>query len=137
MILDTNVISEVMNINPDSNVKQWIDAQPNLRLFITAVTEAEIRYGLALLAPGQRRNNLTASVDFLLQQFAGRILSFDSSAAGCYAEIVAGRKRIGRPISVLDAQIAAIAKKANFPLATRNTADFDHCGIILINPWIA
>jgi toxin FitB len=136
ILLDTNVISELMKAIPNSTVEAWLSRQPTESLFITAITEAELRYGAALLAPGRRRKSLTAAVEAMLaEDFTGRILPFDSSAAVAYAVVAAERRQAGRPMAQFDAQIAAIAKSRGTALATRNTPDFEDCGINLINPW--
>jgi toxin FitB len=136
ILLDTNIVSEVVKSAPNQHVLAWLAAEPTSGLFITTITEAELRYGVALLTPGRRRDSLAASIEKTLAvEFADRILPFDSSAAISYAEIAAGRRRSGRPISQFDAQIAAIARSRGAELATRNEADFADCGIEVINPW--
>lgn len=136
IILDTNVLSEMLRPAPDTNVSDWLTAQPMAQLFTTSVTEAEIRYGVARLPSGQRKALLHSAVDGLFNEdLAGRILPFDGEAAKTYADIVSGRDRAGRPISQFDAQIAAVARSRGAKLATRNIADFEDCGIDLINPW--
>lgn len=137
MLLDTNVLSEVMRPSPDSTVLRWLDAQPAADVFISAVTVAEIRLGLALLPDGQRKATLTDRAEAMFREdFSEDCLAFDASAAAEYAEIVARRTRLGRPISVEDAQIAGIARAGGLTLATRNTRDFlDIEGLTLVNPW--
>lgn len=136
IVLDTNVLSELMRSRPEPMVASWLGAQPTMSLFITAVTEAEILYGLALLPQGRRRDDLLAAARSLFdEEFAGRILPFDSDAAAAYSVIAADRRPAGRPISQFDAQIAAIVRSRGGTLATRNTADFIDCGIELIDPW--
>jgi predicted nucleic acid-binding protein len=137
IVLDTNVISELMKPTPELKVVAWLDAQPDSECFITAVTEAELRYGIAIMPAGQRRQQFQAALaEMLAVDFAGRILPFDSAAAELFAIIAAHRRGTGKPISQLDAQIAAIARANGAALATRNVADFDDCGITVINPWI-
>ena len=138
ILLDTNVLSELMRPAPDLAVEQWLAAQPDASLFISAITEAELRYGAALLPGGKRRSALTAEIDGMLEEdFDGRILPFDRLAAQAFAAIAADRRQAGRPISQADAQIAAIARSRGGALATRNVQDFDGCGIEVINPWSA
>lgn len=136
IVLDTNVLSEMMRPTPSPAVEHWMGSRPAASLFISAITEAELRYGLALLPDGHRRRQLVAQAEAMLaDDFAGRILPFDSSAASAYALIAAARRRAGRPISQADAQIAAIAASRGASLATRNVADFIDCGIDVVDPW--
>lgn len=136
IVLDTNIISEVMRPQPNSAVLAWLNQQYSPHLFITSVSIAEIGYGLRVLSDGQRRRILQNRFEqFIAQGFEYRILNFDKPAAQVYAEIMGTRKEIGSPMSVLDAQIAAMARNYNYNLATRNIKDFDNCGIDLINPF--
>ena len=136
ILLDTNVLSELMRPAPETAVAGWVGAQPFTSLFISAVTEAELLFGLALLRDGKRRDRLAQAIEGLLtEDFAGRILPFDSPAATAYARIASKRRAIGRPISQFDAQIAAIAMSRNAILATRDLDDFEGCGVQVINPW--
>ncbi len=136
MILDTNVVSEQARPRPNPVVIQWIADQPRANLFITAVTEAELRYGIALMPAGERRETLEHQTEKMLRKdFAGKILPFDSAAAQAYPEIAVSRRRAGRPIKQHDCQIAAIARVHNAIVATRNVTDFTDCGVELINPW--
>jgi len=121
---------------PAPAVETWVSAQPAAGIFISAITEAELRYGLALLPDGQRRRRLLVQAQAMLaEDFAGRILPFDSAAAEAYAPIAAARRLAGRPISQADAQIAAIAASRGAALATRNVTDFTDCGITILDPW--
>ena len=136
IILDTNVLSELVRPEPVQAVIDWVDAQPVADLFITTLTQAEILYGVALLPPGRRRRRLDDALQAILfEDFRGRILTFDSLAAISYAEIASSRRQTGRPISQMDAQIAAIARSQQAIVATRNISDFEGCGVELINPW--
>jgi predicted nucleic acid-binding protein len=111
-------------------------AQPNSSLFATSVTQAEMLYGIELMPKGKRRAALQAEVEGMFaEDFQNRILPFDADAAREYPGIAAARRAMGRPITPFDAQIAAIALSHGAKLATRNTADFEHCGVALINPW--
>ena len=111
IIVDTNVASEITSPHPNPTVLAWWHEQAIQEMFTTAVTEAEMRYGLAIMPYGRRRNSLFLQTDFLLRvYFENRILPFDSAAAQAYAEIRSNRRAIGRPIEHPDAQIAAIAR---------------------------
>ena len=137
-LLDTNILSEVMRPAPEPAVEQWLAAQPDASVFISAITEAELRYGAALLPSGKHRATLTAEIEGMLKEdFRGRILLFDSSAAQAFAILASERRQAAKPISQADAQIAAIARSRGAPLATRNAEDFDGYGIEVINPWTA
>ena len=136
IVLDTNVVSELIRPRPNPSVVNWVARQPGTSLFISAVTEAELRYGVAILPAGHRRERLAAEIASTLREdFAGRILSFDSAAARAYAMIMADRRATGRPIGQFDCQIAAIARARGAPVATRDVADFAGCGIKVVNPW--
>ena len=138
IILDTNVISELARIDPQPNVVTWLDSQPAAEIATTAVTAAELLYGVARLPDGRRRAALAEIIDALINEdFRDRVQPFDSQAAGQYAAVVVGREKLGRPISMADAQIAAICSVHNATLATRNIGDFTDTGISLINPWDA
>lgn len=135
-MLDTNVLSELLRAEPHPAVLMWVAAQPGESLFVTAVTEAEMRLGTRLLPTGKRRQALEGAVTALFaEDFAERIRSFDTGAVRYYVEVVAARRAAGRPISQFDAQIAAIALRHGDRLATRNVADFEGCGLELIDPW--
>jgi toxin FitB len=136
IVLDTNVISELARLRPDPGVLSWLDSLEVSEVVTTAVTAAELRYGVARLPDGHRRRELAVVIrSILTEDFHGRVLPFDERASVPYADIVTGRKRIGKPIGVADAQIAAICRDSGAILATRNTADFEETGIELINPW--
>jgi predicted nucleic acid-binding protein len=137
-LLDTNVLSELMRESPEPIVVAWVDSQSESSLQTTAVTQAEILAGIALLPAGKRRDALASGAEQLFQQeFRGRCLVFGSSAAEQYALVRAQRQSAGRPISTEDAQIAAIALAARLNIVTRNTKDFDGIdGLKVINPWL-
>lgn len=135
IILDTNVLSELTRPRPESTVVAWLDAVPASELATTAITVSELRYGVTRLSDGRRKLALVDSVDALIAEFAGRIEPFDAYAAEAYPLVVTRRERLGRPISTLDAQIAAICRARQVPLATRNTKDFLDTGIELVDPW--
>jgi hypothetical protein len=137
ILLDTNVLSELMRSAPEKIVLEWIDAQPASELYISAITKAEIELGIALLPDGKRKNRLSAAAGLMFEEFPARCLAFDAAAASKYAVVVADRTRIGRPISVEDAQIAAITLTHSLTLATHNTSDFEFIeGLQLFNPWM-
>lgn len=135
-LIDTNVISELMRATPAPSVLNWFSTQDPSTLYLSAVTEAELRTGIAILPAGQRREGLRAALDATISEdFEGRILPFDTDAAKTYAEIASMRRAAGRPIADADCQIAAIARAARAVVATRNLRDFEGCGIDLVNPW--
>jgi toxin FitB len=136
IILDTNVMSELTRLDPDPGVISWLDSLPAEETAITAITAAELRYGVRRLPDGRRKNGLSEAVHAIINiDFRGRVEPFDVLAADQYADIVATREHIGRPISTSDAQIAAICRVLDATLATRNTPDFTNTGVDLIDPW--
>lgn len=136
IILDTNVISEMMEESPAAQVRNWLDAQPLSNLFTTSITQAEILYGIEILPHGRRRTALARiAAAMFSEKFGARILSFGADASQLFAEIAALRRRAGRPIGQFDCQIAAIVRLHDATLATRDTRDFRDCGLALINPW--
>jgi predicted nucleic acid-binding protein len=136
IILDTNVLSELMRPAPSPAVTRWVGARPSTSLYTTSVTEAELLHGLGLLPPGRRRSALEAAARGILDlDLGGRVLPFGRDAARAFAAVALARRRSGRPISQLDAQIAAIALAADATLATRNIADLEDCGVELVDPF--
>ena len=135
IVLDTNVLSEEMRTAPEPKVHAWLQAQDPALVFTTAVTEAELLYGIAVLPDGKRKTELVAAAQRVLALFAERILPFDSAAAAELAEILVLRRQLGRPIASHDAQIASIARSRGMSLATRDLGDFADCGVMLIDPW--
>jgi toxin FitB len=138
ILLDTNVVSELMKAQPDSQVLAWLDAQSAAHIYTSAITLAEIELGIALLPDGKRKDALTAAAETVFtEDFAGSVLPFDQGCAIVYAQLVAVRIRSGRPITTQDAEIAAIALHYNLHLATRNEKDFVGIeGLNLLNPWL-
>lgn len=123
---------------PESVVVRWLAEQPVLALFTTAITQAEILYGIELLPKGKRRAALISAVEVMFEDdFAGRVLPFDSEAARIFPQIAAARRATGKPVTQFDAQIAAIARSRGAAIATRNSDDFEDCGIVIVNPWVA
>ncbi len=138
IIVDTNVVSELMHEIPDRRVAVWMDHEVPDQVFTTAVTKAEIYYGIQIKMPGKKRSRLEAFADAIFgDTFKDRILPFDSNAAAHFAEVLARRKAEGRRMSEFDAQIAAITRAHSAVLATRSVRDFESCGIQLLNPWNA
>lgn len=138
IVIDTNVISELMRPAPEPAVLAWFSGQISAELYLTAVSEAELRAGAAILPAGRRRDRLAAEIDAMVRQdFAGRVLPFDSAAAKAYADIAAVRRSAGRPIMEADCQIAAIVRATDAAVATRNIGDFADCRIAVIDPWAA
>lgn len=136
ILLDTNVVSAVMARSPDAAVVAWMDRQDTLTLFVSAVTVAEIQYGLRILPEGRRRRSLEDRfARFVAEGFSGRVLPFNEQAARLYGEMMASRRGAGRPMSVLDGQIAAIARAHRLAVATRDARDFEHCGLEVIDPF--
>ena len=138
IFVDTNVLSELMRLNPERRVMDWMDAIPRSDIGLTAVSVAEILYGIGSLSEGKKKRRLFETASAIFDEyFIGRIYSFDQLAAIEYADIVIQRERIGVPISMPDAQIAAICRVSGAHFATRNTKDFENTGLTLINPWDA
>ena len=136
IILDTNVLWEIMKVSPSPQVIRWLGQFPPPRLFTTAISQAEILYGIELLPKGKRRTALKSAVERIFtEDFGARVLAFDSEAARAFAAIASARRVAGRPITEFDSQIAAIALTHRATLATRNSQDFEGCGISLVNPW--
>jgi predicted nucleic acid-binding protein len=137
IVLDTNVVSELLRPRPAPQVEAWLAEQDGATVFFTAVGEAELRHGVAILPAGQRREALAEAIEDMLDEvFGDCILPFDRAAARAYAAIAAARRAVGRPISQFDCQIAAIARAHVAAVATRNTGDYDGCGITVIDPWL-
>jgi predicted nucleic acid-binding protein len=137
IVLDTNVLSELTKPAPAAVVLDWFEMQPPASTMITAITQAEMLFGMEILAKGKRRVALQSAMQGMFDDFAGRILPFDTDAARHNSNIAAYRRALGRPITELDALIAAIVRSNGAVLATRNTDDFEHCGITVLNPWTA
>lgn len=136
IVLDTNVLSELLRPVPDPRVEAWMAAREGADLWFTTVGEAELLYGLALLPAGRRRDALADAIEAILEtDLRDRILPFDRPAALAYATIAVARRAAGRPMSLPDGQIAAIALTHGATVATRNTRDFAGCGIAVLDPW--
>lgn len=135
IILDTNVVSELMRPEPAPQVAAWIRDRDRPELRTTSVTVAEIRYGIARLPDGRRKQALRTAAEDIFRTFEDQVLPFDAAAAEHYAAIASNRERSGNPISGFDALIAAVCRSRGAALATRNLPDFDGTGIETIDPW--
>lgn len=135
IILDTNVVSELMRPDPAPQVASWVRSLDRRELRTTSVTLAEIRYGIARLPDGRRKQALLTAADDIFATFGDQVLPIDASAAEQYAVIASGRERAGKPIQGFDALIAAVCRSRTAALATRNTPDFAGTGIEVVNPW--
>ncbi len=136
IVLDTNIVSEFMTAPPSESVLRWLNTQRVTSLYLTSITIAEISYGLSVLPLGKRKRLLDERFKlFVASGFNQRILTFDENAAYIYGDLLAHRRKTGRPMSCFDGQIAAIARAKGFAIATRNTKDFTDCQLELINPF--
>jgi predicted nucleic acid-binding protein len=137
IVLDTNIASELMRAQPEPRVCAWLDAQVAGDLFLTVISVAEILWGIERLPNGKRKEQMLVAAEAMFREdFQERLLVFDEHAAACYAKVIAHRQSIGRPISMADAQIAAICLQHQAVLATRNLRDFEALGLDLVNPWL-
>ena len=137
-LLDTNVVSELLRPSPAPAVETWVGGRRATDLYFSAIGEAELRYGVAILPAGRRRAALAAAIETILREdFADRILPFDSDAARQYADIAAERRSAGRPFAPADCQIAAIARSRGMAVATRNVRDFEGIEVEVVDPWTA
>jgi toxin FitB len=136
IILDTNVVSVLMHVVPDTGLLGWLDRQPNSSIWTTSVTVMEIRYGFQILPPGRRREILVQAFETTLEdKIEGRIAPFDTSAAEYAANLMAMRRTKGRPVELTDSMIAGIVLSRNAALATRNTVHFEDLGSRVVDPW--
>lgn len=136
IVLDTNVISEPLRNAPEAHVIEWIDAQALETLFLTSITVAELRFGMAMLPSGKRRDRLQDSLEKqVLPLFAGRVLSFDMAASQAYGTLMATARTAGLAISAVDGYIAATASANGMMIATRDVSPFIAAGLDVINPW--
>lgn len=138
IILDTNVLSALMQRRPDEHIQQWLDGQPRISLWTTSITAYEIRSGIEVMPAGRRRRDLEeAYLTFLELVLDQKIVPFDLPAADAAGAIAAVRRRAGRPVEVRDVQIAGIVAARKATLATRNVRDFEGVGLTIIDPWAA
>jgi toxin FitB len=136
IVADTNVVSELMRPSPSARVLDWLRDQPGREVYTSAVTVAEVLYGIERLPAGRRREELRSAATGVFQSFDEQVLAFDAAAADEYALVVSHRDRLGMPVEGFDAQIAAICRARGATLATRNVSDFRETGINVINPWV-
>ena len=138
ILVDTNVISEPLRKSPEVRVIAWIDAQPLETLYLSAITVAELRFGIASLPAGKRQEGLRDNLETrVLPLFAGRVLAFDLAASQAYAELMAKARAAGLALGPADGYIAATAVGHGMAVATRDTAPFEAAGVPIINPWEA
>ena len=136
ILLDTNIVSAVMAPAPPPTLIDWLNRQETVTLYLSTITIAEIGYGLWVMRDGKRRQSLEDRFEkFVADGFEQRILDFDEQSARLYAGIMGRRRALGRPLSILDGQIASIARSNDLAVATRNIRDFEECGLDLINPF--
>jgi toxin FitB len=135
IVLDTNVVSELMRPEPAAQVAAWVRERDRRELRTTVITLAEVRYGIARLPDGRRKQVLLAAADDIFSTFKDQVLPVDATAAEQYAVIATSREQSGKPIASFDALIASICRSRGAALATRNVPDFDGTGIEVIDPW--
>jgi predicted nucleic acid-binding protein len=136
ILLDTNVVSEPLRHAPEARVIEWIDAQPLETLYLSAITVAELRAGVALLPAGKRRAGLHDNLEKrVLPLFVGRVLPFDMACTNAYAELMAKARAAGLAIATADGYIAASAAANGFAVVTRDSSPFQAAGLTVINPW--
>ncbi len=138
ILLDTNVMSEPLRRAPEPRVIEWIDAQAMETLFLSAITVAELRAGVALLPPGKRRSGLQDNLEKrVLPLFAGRVLPFDLACTRACAALMAKARSAGLSIATAAGYVAAIAAANGLSVATRDASPFEAAGVTVINPWRA
>ena len=135
-LLDSNVVSELIRRVRNPAVVSWAASSALEDFYFSAVAEAELRYGAALLPEGRRRQTLLTDIEgFLREAFGHRVLSFDRHAAREYADIAAARRSAGRPVVPADCQTAAVARSQGMTMVTRNVRDFEDISVEIFNPW--
>lgn len=137
IVLDTNVVSEAMKASPDPAVSAWLDAQAAETLYLSAVSVAEMGFGIAVLPASRRKRALAQALEGVMGLFQGRVLAFDAPAAQLYADLAAKARRVGKGLPTADGYIAAIADAQGFSVATRDIGPFQAAGLHVINPWCA
>lgn len=134
-VLDTNVVSEPLRPRPNPDVVAWLDRQVVETLYLTSIGLAELRFGVAALPSGRRRDRLGERIEELAVLFAGRILPFDEAASVAYAALRARARHRGESIGITDGYIAAIATAHRYAVATRDRAPFEAAGLRVIDPF--
>lgn len=137
IVLDTNVISETMRVQPNRVVIEWLDKQVADTLYLSSITLAELRFGIGVLSAGRRKSELDQILNGIVNMFAGRVLAFDADAALHYAELAVAARNAGKGFPTPDGYIAAIAKSRDFAVATRDEAPFKAAELNVLNPWHA
>ena len=137
IVLDTNVVSEAIKPEPNPSVLAWLDAQAAETLFISSITVAELLFGIGALPDGRRKDLLATRIDGLLDQFVGRVLHFDTTAARRYADLAVKARAAGQGFPTPDGYIAGIAAAHGFSVASRDTSAFNAAGLAVIDPWTA
>jgi hypothetical protein len=137
IVLDTNVLSALMRQTPDTKVIAWLDKQSRTSVWTTSVTMLEIRFGLQIMATGQRRSRVLEAFETLLEKMGHRVAPFDDEAAAQAADLMASRQRKGRPVELRDTMIAGIVSARHATLATRNLVHFEDLAVPVVNPWLA
>ncbi|HET8827582.1 MAG TPA: type II toxin-antitoxin system VapC family toxin [Terriglobales bacterium] len=135
IILDTNVLSALMRTAPEPKVVAWLDNQPQESVWITSITVLEVRFGLEILPASKKRTALFRTFNSLLDTIGHRIAGFDAAAAESAADLMARRRKAGRPVELRDTMIAGIALARRASLATRNVSHFADASISVIDPW--
>lgn len=136
ILLDTNVLSALMRLEPERRVVQWLDEQPPESVWLPSITVFEVRFGLELLAEGRKRRRLEQAFATALEEdFENRVVEFDQYAANAAGRIAAKGRRAGRPIEIRDVLIAGIVAARRATLATRNVRHFEDLGLDLVDPW--
>jgi predicted nucleic acid-binding protein len=137
IILDTNVLSAMVQPRPNELVVAWLDKQARSSMWITSVTILEIQFGLQILPAGKRRSLLKKMFEAVLRDdIGGRVAPFDTAAAQCSADLMASRHKKGRPVELRDTMIAGITLACHATLATRNIPHFEDLSVPVVNPWI-
>lgn len=136
ILLDTNVLSAVMRPVPEQRIISWLDRQPRLSVWTTSITILEIDYGLRIMPTGRKRSHLLAAFERVISEvLENRVGSFDTAAAQRAAELLAARRKAGKPIELRDTMIAGIALASHATLATHNTRHFADLAVPVVDPW--